>query len=405
MKPNLISQFAKSALIALGCSSVANASHPQGNYGYFPGLPIAIGKGFTPKAPMNDHQMCFRGLKTTPVNSGGNDGTEVRLNLVKGTQSIKKVLGIDSKIDASYLVFKGGGEFNLDLDTDISREDIHVVIQGKSDYSGSTLDFSDASYLPDIQRLLDQGNHREVIRRCGPELINTVRRGSSVAVIITIKGLSRDEQNKYDLKVSASGGIGPLSANGSYALNNLMSSSTSNRRLSFQAFVKGGTGVNALSTLVGSLIASPKDLSELKEGVIRVMENLTPETGAITGFSTIPFPGVELDHQSLISDLKADKLTEITTVYRVHHSKYERLNQLYLSKDHLGQNPKEFFGILEELIDWARAELPELERYVKTLGATHWRCLQDPDDLLPTCILPKPPILRHLDMVDQLSRF
>jgi len=128
----------------------------------------------------------------------------------------------------------------------------------------------------------------------------------------------------------------------------------------------------------------------------------TPEPNPPSSAPTLE--SVHCEAQDLICSVKSQKLEEIRQVFEHEFQRYAYLSGLYLKKDLSGENPAEFFGIVDELIGWGRNELPQLELYVRSLALTHHRCRTDREESLPECKLPKEPLLRHLDMVEQLSR-
>ncbi len=377
--------------VALLVATAASADDGAGTYGYVPGLPVTLGKGFTPKDPMQDHLICFQGIKTRQLNSGVSDATSVSVNIVQTTRDLKSVLGIDEKIDASMLTFSGHESFGFSSDQELNENDVNIVVQGWTEYSGETLDLSGASYIPEIKKLVNDGNLKEVTRRCGVELVNTVRRGASISVIITIHGLSDSEKQSMNLNVSGGGGIGPFSASAEVKVNSLLNGSSSSAQISMQAFARGGAGLSSFAPLVSEILSESKSISVLASGISSALSSLTPENGALIGFSTIPFPYVDLNQQNLISDLKEQKLSDLVEVYRSELNRYEFVHKLFMEEDDLHEHPPVFDHLSPDLIASARGDLPKEEAYLASIAGAHQACLNNVSPGLGACAIPTEP--------------
>lgn len=386
----------------------ADVQSSSRQYGYFPSASPDLGKGFDIADPHRDFPSCLSSFKRVPLFGGPvNQRTKADASIIKGTRELRNALKIDAKMDASVLIFNANTSFTYDTSADLNEQNINVIIHADSDFGGETLEFADPTTYRSgggkflgPQELLASGRMREFTEMCGPELVSTLYKGASIVLVISISGLTSTQATTMDLRVGGGASIKKLSASAEHHVNLILRGSYSGVSASLSAYVRGGTGIASLAKSVDSLVsAESKSISGLSLGVDEALKALKPDMGAVVGFTTVSFPGVNNNFEDLLNESKLTRLGKIVTVYRERDRKFKFLNDLYFRNEHLDQKPEEFKNIWQGLLVRAREELPRLESHLAELARIHHACLLATGDGSEACRLPEKPEIYNLEMV------
>jgi len=378
--------------------SLSNVGADTRNYKYLPGVVPILGQGFLVASPTALPAPCMTGMlppSNSQTSSQQNVSQDASLNeeVVTSTSALKAALSIDMQMDASVLVYSGSGELNIDTEYSTNEHDVSVLIQGQASYGNEVLDLTKMTYRPDIQKLLDQGRIKEFREACGDEMVTTLNRGTSVAVVITMKDVDSDFQESVTSSASASGGIGPLSGSAKSKINEKLTTQSENSNVTIHVFVRGGSGLPDFADLVSSLQATGKSWAEIEHGVSEIFKSLTPDKAAVTGFVTESYPGVSDKDENLTGDQKTDALASLVYVYRTQLAKQKLIEGLLLQQEQTGSTPSSLAVLDPSIIRAAKEELPDLDQYLRTVAAVHQSCLNDADPMLQACKMPTlPPV-------------
>jgi hypothetical protein len=383
-------------------SNAGAATHP---YKYLPGLVPVLGQGFMPDNPLALPAPCMTGMGTISNPSQNvNQSAPLDEKVVTTSSALKFVLGIDTQMDASVLVYSGSADLNINTEYDEVDNGVSVVIQGQANYGNEVLDMSKMVYRSDIQKLVDQGRVQEFHKACGDEMVTTLNKGTSVSVVITMHGVDRAFKETLTDNASASGGFGPLSASAKMQLNQMLITQSGYSELTVNVFVRGGNGLPDFAGIVASLQSTGKSWDQLEQGVAEIFKDLTPEKAAITGFVTETYPGVSDQNENLILDEKTRDLENLVSMYRYHLQQQELLEGLFQKEEQTGVAPREFSNLTDAVLDGAKQDLPVLDAYVSKLAQVHQNCLAEQSPQLDACrIPPMPQMFGVILMYDLLS--
>lgn len=369
-------------------------------YGYLPGASIVMGQGFSISSPLASTAPCLENPRafTNPNRDIGQE-TAVTMQVVTSTSALKTVLGIDTEMDASVLSFSGGGSLDFSSDIDITENDATVVIQGRTQYGDDLLDLSDLKYIPNAQTLIDKGNLEGFKNLCGNELISQVSYGNQISIVVSIHGLTDDEKISINSSAQASGGFDVLSASARSKINSMIEHSSTSTDVRMQAFVRGGEGLPDLKDLVAETMSNNPNLDQLAHGISNIFQQLTPQNAAVIGFTTQPYPGVDLSDVNLMGVLKTQFLESLVTRFRGFDQEYLLINNDLIDQDTNNETPADFEGLASSMISSAKLEVPKMASYLGILTNIHAACLADTTPELGACTAPARPITPNMDEI------
>jgi hypothetical protein len=106
-----------------------------------------------------------------------------------------------------------------------------------------------------------------------------------------------------------------------------------------------------------------------------------------------------IQDQPVITDFKTEALTDLNYAFQYQFKKYTMVHELYLQMDQTGEAPEAFQGLMPSLLDDAKVEMPELEKYVATLEADYQNCLANLNPSPEVCPIPAAPITPQFDFL------
>lgn len=381
--------------------STTLAGPQTASYDYLPGVSIVLGQGFSLKSALSSPSICI--VNPTSIldpNRLVSQNSHIEELVVTSSRALKTVLGIDTQMDASILSYSGGGSFSFNSEVDISENDATVVIQGDAEYNPDILNLQNLKYRPDVQGLIDAGDIPGFHRTCGDNLITSVKRGTRVSIVLSIRGMSRQEKLDVNSSASISGSFGPLSGSAKNHINALLQSSSSTAEVKVQVFVRGGDGLPNLDSLVNALLLNGTSLQQFTTGISELLKALPGDKAAAIGFTTQPYPGVDSESENVNDIMKTNALSILTDDFRSQDSRYERLSSDFNSQQMTGIIPDDFSNIVSGLLDNANQEMPLLQQYVQLLAQAHEKCfLSKPDQIATSCVVPKRPSMPFIDVL------
>lgn len=232
-----------------------------------------------------------------------------------------------------------------------------LVLDIEADYGRKLIE--NYSFETAAQEMLDAGDIKGFVDRCGTHFVRGYRQEAGVKVIFFLEGLNSQAkslvQTKFDTMSKASGGFEGISAEVeskmstdiSY-LTNLVSKFGS---VSGEVSVVGGSGVETLTQLVGGMTYTPQDFTNLLAAIKEAGKDFTP---APTALIIIPFPGVPAVAENQFDPERYAKMGEIyKALLRVD-------NELSIHEGYKTQNYalwNRYFRVRHEELDALRLDL------------------------------------------------
>lgn len=367
-------------------------------FGYHPMSIMSLGLGYSPE---DLTQAKLRAIEyTEKAAEGGALSTEFATVLVTNSTQLKDALHLDLKVDASYLVFKGNSSFTYDQSALFNADSATIVISATSEYSRLTM--VSVHLSKEAKALLDAGKMADFERTYGSRYVVMERRGASVAVIVTITGLSIAEKSKLAAGLEGSGRWGPLGAGGQLHFQSELERASKGGRLNVQVVATGGEGFGGLADLVKALSANPEALKNIFDALGVYLKQFNAKNSVPIGFHTASMkdfgwkPAKETADRW--SDLTIRRLLEIVDRYRATVKRLDEIQAL------LGHNDPRDVLLEPQKRAQLKAAIPLYEKYLYHLAAAHRALLTRdvgetfslPEDPLPnfeTCP-PLPPLSR-----------
>ena len=163
---------------------------------------------------------------------------------------------MNSKIDASYLIFKGGAKFNFRYTASSAEDSATVIVNAESEFGRK--DLVHPKLTPEAQKIV--ANSALFARTCGSRFVNIKRRGASVSAILTIHGLTKEEKTSISGGVTGEGGWGPLSGSASANFEAELAKAAKVGHADIQVVATGGNGFGGLGDTVKALASLPESL-------------------------------------------------------------------------------------------------------------------------------------------------
>jgi hypothetical protein len=377
-KTKLVIVFSLVLLLTSGEKLNAQTVDPDPNsYSFYPTSVLSIGVGFSPNDLSRAKAPCIDG-KPEALEAGAL-GTAFQANLVTNSAQLKQSMSIDTKVDASYLAFSGGGHFNFKDDSLFTSDSVTVVVT-------ATTEFGRVGYKKrpkisdDVKALLQDGP--AFAKTCGTRYVAIERRGASVSAILTISSVHTEDKQTIVADMHASGGWGPLSGKASTDFQQELTRAATSGRLNFQLVATGGPGFGPLGDVVASLTTNPQSLSAIEKALGDYIKQFTSENSVPIGFEVGSMSDFGWDPNSVdLWNLQKEKqLRAIVKNYRHIESLVESGRSIVEGNDPRTSllNPKQLKAIIDAL--------PMYESYMQTLAEAHKSCKEKTD--LKTCTIP-----------------
>jgi hypothetical protein len=364
-------------------------------YSFHPMSIMALGVGFSPN---NVGQMKLPGIEyeKEDVENGGL-ATDLKTYLVSNSSQLKEALGVDVKIDASYLVYKGSGEFSLSGSKENSSDSITFVVTASTEFGRVMMkhpQLSDAA-----RALIQDGRRFEAIY--GSRYVAMERRGASVSAIVTILGVAPSTHDSITADMSGSGGWGPLSASASSKINLELEQANKGHRVTIVVHTTGGKGMGALGDILKAA-SKPNPMQEIQEALGDYIKTLDQSNSVPIGFHVASMQnfGWDPSKANLWTMESERRLRQLVTKYRETADKLETANAIVDGRSPLAKT------LQKAKVQEIAAAIPLYENYMGKIAGLHKKLLgdQNPDlakysipaqselpseDLLP--MIPAPP--------------
>ncbi len=289
-----ISRYFVSLLFIMPCTIQAE------EYGYIPGISIALGQGFNPISPNQQYRRCITGnnecqleafgsvnclqesekkIVNEKSNSKPSPGTGMttsfKIKQINSKYEFFRELRISASVSGSYGAFSGSAKFNYFSLDDISKKDLTWIISATTDYG--VFGLSGTRLTADIDSIAD--NSFSKIELCGPQYVSRVRRGVTAVALFKVREISELHKKKVEAELKASyAGIG-----GSGKYKEAVETALEYGQMEINVYTIGGHGMPGLSGVVRT---NPSDLDYIKQVLASYVRNQSMEYAAITGFST-----------------------------------------------------------------------------------------------------------------------
>ena len=364
-------------LILTGVSTVATADLPDG-YDYYPGSPLILGANFDPNHITVAKTPCLKyTVDSTPE---GAVNTQLTEYLFTSSRGLRTALGIDASIDAQYLVFKGSASFSYNENSYNQVDSVSFVIRAYTEYGSRNLNSVEVD--PDARKLL--ATPAQFVARCGSRYVKVERRGAIVAAIVTIENVESDFKRSFDAQVSASGGVGPISASFKSHLKTEMEIASKEGRLKVDIVATGGDGFGALKDVVAKTVVKPGNYDAIFAALGEYLGTFNKDNAAPIAFVVADIPGLNEAEADLWPTQKERRLEALVTAYRAYSSYSDQLRSIADNSD-----------ARSTLISSAKeaslaAAVPEFSSYLDRIAAAHRECKESTVVDLSVCALPLP---------------
>jgi hypothetical protein len=363
--------------LALGYAQVAwcdDTVDPDPEYyAYHPMSTMALGRGLSPSDVATSKVPCFSFTSTDLDGPSTALTTYFTEQLVSNAEQLKSALNVDTKVDASFLSFNGGANFTYS-DTELfSGSSVTVVIRANAEYSRQGI--KDWSFLNDTVKA-ELRDTKKFERDCGSRFIDVVRRGASVAAIVTIYGVNQDDKNDIVTSVGGGGGIGGFSAHAKATITNQFARAQQARELNVQVVATGGTGLSALGDVIKAMVPGDNVLSQIELSLGDYMKQFSAANAAPIGFHVVnmSFSGWDPTSADLWTEQKEERLRIIVSAYRAVEKKRDVANSVLSGND-----------VRRRLIppskdDDLRKAIKAYEQRLQVLANLHKACKADQGD-------------------------
>jgi hypothetical protein len=381
-------------IAALRCP--AQVINPDPNYyDFHPRSIMSIGLGFSPNDVSAAKIRCIE--YTAESLEPGALTTQFFYTLVTNSEQLKSTLSLDSKVDASFLLFSGSATYDLKESSAIASDSITVVISARSEFPRLSMK-AGAHLTPEAMALLSDSLQFE--KTCGSRVVQIEHRGASVSAIVTVFGLTTDQKTNVTSGLSVHGGWGPLTAAASVAFQKELSEASKQSRVGIQVVATGGNGFSTLSGLVTATTGQPDALHAIQAVLANYVQQFTKDNAVPIGFDVVSMESFGW------------RPTDRTLTHSWTLSKERKLRLLAQRAREISDQEQAAKGILAGIdprrIEFTSATLSELraaltvwDDYMSDLSAAHTACKQtrSPDDQpceIPTRSLPRADLIPPL---------
>lgn len=301
-------------------------------YGYYPETVLGLGLGFD---PTNVQQPKTPAIIMTPrlLDGSGALSTQFVYTLVRTTTQMKETLGLDLRVDASFLVFKGSTTFSFNQNVTQDASSLTVVVSGITEFSRRGLDPASIALTPAAQAMLVRP--KQFVESFGSHYGLIERRGAAVHAILTVSQVSESARVAINTSMAASGGWGPLSASARAAFQRELVGASSQGRLECQVVATGGAGFAGLADMVRTLSAQSDSLQTVTDSLASYLRQFNESNAAPLGYHVGSFVGLGLDPSAinLWSETKVRRLLAIVDRYREVTASLDNLNGILSGVD------------------------------------------------------------------------
>ena len=350
-------------------------------YGYHPMGTMALGVGLNPNDLSQVKMPCIF-FETVANEAGGAQNTQYEAVLVRDHESLKRTLGIDAKVDASYLAFSGGATFSYNSRQAFDRNALTYVISARTEYGNRRL--RNPQLTPAAQQLLAAERHADFRNRCGSLYVVEERRGAAVHVILRITDVDASMVESQSAGVKASGGIGAFSASADIQFKEQLERAASAGRLDIQVVATGGAGFGGLAELVRAASARTDALTAIQSALATYIGQFNLQNAAATGFHLASME--DFDWNPAFSNpwpaTRQRRLEALTMRFRAAS---DTVAEIIAILNHSDSRWTLFQGDQEVKLRQAR---DVYEAFIDGLQDAHRRCKENPQAGIEICQIP-----------------
>lgn len=311
-------------------------------------------------------------------------GTNASVSVVRSASELRSAVGIDAKVDASYLAFSGGGSYSYKTENLFREDSLVMVLRAVSEYG--------RKHLQDVRLtdaasgwLANPAEHAHFRTACGTRFVSGVRRGASVAVILSLYGLSREEKSVLSASLEASGGMGGFSASASGSTSDTVSRIFKNNQAHLQVVATGDQGLASLKELLPALFGKPDSL----EGVVTALQNYVggfdPKNAAPIGYFLTPIDVLDprITQEDPNVELRNTRMARVVDRYRALGDELRVIDRILDPADPL-------HSLAVQDVSTLRTRRDEVELALDTLAEVHVAC-RTPTSPIGNCRIPSEP--------------
>jgi hypothetical protein len=365
-------------LAASSATSSASAGDGENYFSYHPLNPMHLGGGFVPGDLTRPKKECVTFKPEFAAGEKGALATTLSSRLIHDENELRETMGIDVRVEASYLTASASASLKLDTSRMFRRDSVTLMISAQSEYGRMVM--KDLALTEYAEKLLRAGGG-DIEKECGTHLVLQVRTGAKLAVFVTLSNLTETQRNALQAGAEAGGSSGAFSAKMSANFQRVFETSSASNSVNVQVASTGGEGFEGLGKVVEAMVWQPDSLAKIQSAVADYMKTFGPQNPAPIGFHTAPL-GFGYIPGERLWDIKLEKrLIALAETYHRLDDQMAEIRQVLKSED-----PRH---ILLTQADRAALEalLEELDAYQDEIANAHKQCMIAPD--LKTCTGPK----------------
>lgn len=276
-------------------------------YSFHPLSPLRLGATLDP-SDLSQTKGCPFDYLIEDVDSGALT-TSFDVSLVSSNEQLRRALGFDASIEASFLIGRVSASFAYNTESTYSSSSITVVVNATSELSRRQVRIT--KVRDEAVALLK--DRQAFVARYGSRYVAAERRGARLSAILRFSNLTSTQTER--LRSSFAGSGWGVSAKA--ALDSMFSSEKGERTLSIEAYATGGQGFGKLGSDLLN-INNPASADALMASLALALQSFAPETGAPLGYYTQSLTDIGLPSASDLWDShRADLQRQVASKYRL----------------------------------------------------------------------------------------
>lgn len=345
-------------------------------FGYYPGSPMALGKGLDIADPMANRADCGRFRRSTPDGATAIFATAGAV-LVQNQRHLQQIFGIDANMTARYAIFQSSSSIISNNNVTEDANSITAAIVAREE-TGRIMT-TEFQLREEYRTMLQQpGGARRFRELCGTHYISIEHRHQLAVALITLNNVTAEERRELTTEIRASAGLQNRRAMGVRArakFHELWNRRSSSSEYNLQFLSVGGTGIQSYDHALGSVFNHNIDqvLSALHTGIQRFIHGFTPNNAAPWYYVATPYPGLPPEIQTEMNPQTQRTIQEITRRYFVLNRSIERVLDY-------GQHPMSDFNrdlariVPPEWLAEAQTQIPATQVMLRRLREAHQNC-------------------------------
>ncbi len=289
-----------------------------GVYNYSPESTMSLGKGFNPFQPTHQYQDCFDFQAIEELDTEGAISTDIVINLVKSYKDLYRYLRFSASAAASYKIFSGSSSLDFEEESMFHSDSLTWLVLFRSDFGRNGLK------SPYLKKEFENLSPDLLYQKCGAELVTSVKRGSMVYALLTIKNLKQDDKSRLEkkFKAKARGSLWSVKMRGYY--KKIINSALLSNEVSVKIHAVGGEGLRKFKNLIGNGYI---DYEKIPEVLSSYLEHLNKKNSAPLQYTTTPLSAFTEEPIEL-EVFRGLPLSEIYFRYQEAQSKANRLYKI-----------------------------------------------------------------------------